>query len=565
MKRLYSTFVFILLALMAMSQLSPKEILDSRGELYFRFRVEPQRLNEFSNIISIDAYRDGYCYAYANRQEFASFRSFGIDCEPVREYYERKSDLLMAGSLSDMFNWNRYPTYGIYCEMMQYFAETYPEICKLDTIGTTLSGYKLLSVKISDNVNDDETEPEFFLGGQMHGDELIGGMVCLRLIDKLLRDYGTDSEVTNLVNNMEIFINPLSNPEGTYIGGADNVDYSMRYTRNGDGFDHIIDMNRNFPDAIAGEHPDEKDYAFETEAFMRYADEHKFVLSANLHSGAEVVNYPFDTDPALPADDAWWRFVATEYVELAREVCHDQSYMTSDYQNGYINGYAWYTITGSRQDYMNYFKRCREVTLELSIDKKLSNDLLPSYTSRNIPPMLAYMKRATFGLRGFVTDSVTGEPLKAMVFIDGHDYFNSQVYSFLPTGEYYRFLKAGHYNVSFYADGYIHKTFSVDITDNAVESLDVQLVEGYDPEFVEASGINGVSVFPNPVSDRLYIAGGEMRFAALEIYDMTGRLVMSEDNPMMSVDVSSLEAGQYVVRLSTEDGKIIKSKFLKVQ
>ena len=126
-------------------------------------------------------------------------------------------------------------------------------------------------------------------------------------------------------------------------------------------------------------------------------------------------------------------------------------------------------------------------------------------------------------------------------------------------------MKAGHYNVSFYADGYIHKTFSVDITDNAVELLDVQLVEGYDPEFVEASGINGVSVFPNPVSDRLYIAGGEMRFAALEIYDMTGRLVMSEDNPMMSVDVSSLEAGQYVVRLSTEDGKIIKSKFLKVQ
>ena len=339
--------------------------------------------------------------------------------------------------------------------MMQYFAETYPEICKLDTIGSTFSNYKLLAVKISDNVNSDETEPEFFLGGQMHGDELIGGMVCLRLIDKLLREYGTNPEVTNLVDNMEIFINPLSNPEGTYIAGPDSVNFSIRYTRNGYGLNHLIDMNRNFPDAIAGEHPDESDYAFETEAFMQYADSHHFVMSANLHSGAEVVNYPFDTDPSLPADNAWWKMVSQEYVALAR-LYGGESYMTSDFPSGYINGYAWYSITGSRQDYMNYFKHCREVTLELSIEKRLANDLLDSYTSRNIPPMLAYMKHATLGLRGFVTDSVSGEPLKAKVFINGHDFFNSHVYSFLPSGEYYRFLKAGHYNVSFYADGWCY-------------------------------------------------------------------------------------------------------------
>ena len=180
MKRFCYIIAFIALSIKAMAQLSPKEILDSRGELYFRFRVEPQRLSEFSNVISIDGYRDGYCYAYANAQEFVQFRSFDIACEPVREYYETKSDLLMAESLSDMFAWNRYPTYDIYCEMMQYFAQTYPEICKLDTIGSTFSGYKLLAVKISDNVNEDETEPEFFLGGQMHGDSFFRKL-CLTI------------------------------------------------------------------------------------------------------------------------------------------------------------------------------------------------------------------------------------------------------------------------------------------------------------------------------------------------------------------------------------------------
>ena len=320
-------------------------------------------------------------------------------------------------------------------------------------------------------------------------------------------------------------------------------------------------MNRNFPDAIAGEHPDEKEYSIETEAFMRYADAHHFVMSANLHSGAEVVNYPFDTDSVLPADNAWWEMVSSEYVALARQY-GGESYMTSDFPSGYINGYAWYTITGSRQDYMNYFKHCREATLELSIDKKLPNDMLESYTSRNIPPMLAYMKRATIGLHGFVTDSITGEPLRSMVFVSGHDYFCSQVYSFLPTGEYYRFLKAGHYNVSFYANGYIHKTISVDVSDNSPLRLDVQLVQGYDPEIVLESNDDAFSLYPNPVADRLFI-GSDRNFSAVEIYDVSGKLVLSKKCFIGFVDVSALKAGQYIIKVYSDE-EVSQAKFVKM-
>ncbi|MBR3947633.1 MAG: T9SS type A sorting domain-containing protein [Bacteroidales bacterium] len=564
MNRLFFVIVVLMFPLLAFSQMDAKSILMQRGEVYFRFQIAPERLNEISRIVSIDGYRNGICYAYANAREFAEFRKLGIDCEPVREYYEAKDELQMAESLNDMFSWNVYPTYSIYCEMMQYFATTYPELCKLDTIGTSYSGYKLLALKISDNVNTDEAEPEFFLGGQMHGDELIGGMVCLRLIDKLLREYGTDQEVTYLVDNMEIFINPLSNPEGTYLFTPDSVNNSIRYTRDGEGWEHFYDINRNFPDANAGEHPDgSESYSIETEAFMQYADNHHFVMSANLHSGAELVNYPFDTEQALPADDAWWQMVSSEYVALARQACNDPSYMTGDFPNGYTNGYAWYTITGSRQDYMNYFKHCREVTLELSMEKRLANDLLPSYTSRNIPPMMAYMNRATKGLHGFVTDSLTGEPLQAMVFVNGHDYFNSHVYSFLPTGEYYRYLKAGHYNVSFYADGYIHKTIAVDIADGEALPLDVQLVQGYDPETIIDNNDEAISLYPNPVVDKLFI-GSDKHFSSLEIYDVNGRLLLSKKNIVGFVDVSMLSHGQYLLNLVMDDGKVMKTKFMKM-
>lgn len=562
MKRFYLLLAALLLSLLAFAQLSPKAILDQRGELYFKFKIAPERLNEVARVISVDGYRNGYCYAYANAKEYEKFCEFGYNSEPVREYYQRDNELTMATQMSDMFSWNCYPTYDIYVELMNYYAETYPNICKLDTFGTTYSGYKLLSLKISDNVNTDEAEPEFFLGGQMHGDELIGGMLCLKVIDRLLRDYGANSEITALVDNMEIFINPLSNPEGTYFLQDTTVGFAIRYTRDGVGADHFYDINRNFPDAIAGEHPDDNQYAIETEAFMQYADNHKFVMSANIHSGAEVVNYPYDTYSTVPADNDWWKLVSGEYVSIVHEQSENQYFDGAGFENCYINGYAWYSITGSRQDYMNYFKHCREVTLELSNEKRLPASSLPSILSYNEPAIIAYMKQATYGLRGFVTDSTTGEPLKAMVLIRNHDYFNSQVYSFMPTGEYYRYLMAGTYDISYYADGYIHKTFTVNISDNDTTRLDVQLVAGYDPENIDEAPADKTGIFPNPVTDILYI-GNAVNIDKIQVIDMSGRMLVNEEKPVISIDVSALESGTYFIRLFS-NGKCAVEKFVKM-
>lgn len=562
MKRVFILLIALSASFFALAQMSPNEILEDRGELYFKFKIPHENLNDVSKIISVDGYRDGYCYAYANAREFEKFNELGYESEPVLDYYQRDVELTMASSLSDMFMWNCYPTYNIYVMIMKYFAGAYPQICKLDTIGVTYSGYHLLSVKISDNVADDEAEPEFFLGGQIHGDELIGGMLCLKVIDKLLREYGTNPEITNLVDNMEIFINPLSNPEGTYPLGGDDVSNAIRYTRDGTDSSHYYDINRNFPDAIVGAHPDGNRYAIETDAFMRYADKHNFVMSANIHSGAEVVNYPYDTYSAVPADNDWWKLVSDEYVGIVHEQSGNSYFDGAGFANGYINGYAWYSITGSRQDYMNYFHHCREVTLELCNVKMLPSSVLPDYLMYNEPAILSYMKRATYGLRGFVTDSVSGEPLKSMVWVKDHDYFNSQVYSFLPTGEYYRYLKAGTYDVSFYAEGYVHKTFTVEISDNDTTWLDVQLVAGYDPEYVGELADGQVGIYPNPVSDILFVSNAA-NVDGMQIFDMAGRLLLDVKRPVMPVDVSSFEHGTYFVRLFTK-GMSLMEKFVKM-
>ncbi len=78
----------------------------------------------------------------------------------------------------------------------------------------------------------------------------------LRLIDHLLRGYGDDPEITALVDETEIWINPLANPDGTYFGGDDTVADAIRYYTTTGGGDSGVDPNRNFPDLADGDHPD---------------------------------------------------------------------------------------------------------------------------------------------------------------------------------------------------------------------------------------------------------------------------------------------------------------------
>ena len=97
--------------------------------------------------------------------------------------------------------------------------------------------------------------------------------------------------------------------------------------------------------------------------------------------------------------------------------------------NGITNGNDWYEVNGGRQDYMNYFRYCRELTLELSDDKTPNPNDLPQLWDANYPSLLNYLEQSLFGVSGIVTDSITGLPLKAKVEIYNHDVDSSHVYS----------------------------------------------------------------------------------------------------------------------------------------
>jgi len=540
-------------------------IFSAKKELYFKFHVfDKSEIATLTRIISIDNVKGNDVYAYANSSEFEKFSKLGYQIEILAPPGSMLSDaeLMKPGgssASSGPASWNFYPAYQEYVDTMVYFAHTYPDICKLDTIGSTTNGRLLLVAKISKDVNTDGAKPQFLYTSSIHGNETTGYIGMLHLIEYLLTRYGSDSRVTRLVDSIEIFINPLANPDGTYAGGNNTVNGATRYNANG------VDMNRNYPDPAAGQHPDGNPWQPETIAFMNFANANNFTMSANFHCGEEVFNYPWDTWSRLTADNAWWVFVGREFADTIHKY-GPAGYFTF-LQNGITDGYDWYTITGGRQDYMNYFHHCREVTIELSSTYIMPPSQLVNYWNYDYRSYLNYIEQALYGIHGIITDTVTGVPLRAKVYISNHDIDSSFVYSGMPGGYYDRLINQGSWDLTFSRSGYFSKT----IKNNVVSHyhgvhLDVQLkpLTYGTGELIQGE----LTIYPVPAGKEIHIVFPETdsKKWRLDVLNSMGISIYSSEvsnsgKVVNNLDVSSFADGLYFVVLSNENG-VYRKKIL---
>lgn len=435
------------------------KLFKNRGELHFRFILKrPGDLPELSRAISIDHRKGDTMFAFANRRGMQRFFDLGYSRykileTPAEEFrrtekQEKKSKKKAGPTSTQAFD--TYLTYPAYEQAMAAFQAAFPNRCRLVNLGTLLSGRKILALKISDSVDVNQNEPRFLYTSSMHGDEITGYPMMLKLADTLLRGYGSDTELTRLVNEMEIWINPLANPDGTYRTGNQSVSGATRFNANN------IDLNRNYPDPQDGPHPDGEAYQPETSIFMKLADSLKFVMAANFHGGAEVWNFPWDTWQRRHADENWWTEEGVKFTNSARSNSATYFNELYGYPNlpGVCQGFEWYEVNGGRQDYMNWFHNCREVTIEVSDVKLIANSQIPVHWQWLRRPLIDFMKASLRGIRGQITDACTGLPVRARIEVRDHDKDSTHIFSTEELGNYHRPIYPGTYSLLISAPGY---------------------------------------------------------------------------------------------------------------
>nr|XP_012140788.1 PREDICTED: carboxypeptidase D-like [Megachile rotundata] len=369
-----------------------------------------------------------------------------------------------------------------YAAMEKYLKDlnsNYPNITRLYSIGESVRGRQLYVMEITENPGKHSlNKPEVKYIGNMHGNEVVGKEILLLLLRYLCENFGSDERVTRILKNVRLHVLPSMNPDGYEISEEGDI-YGERGRANAKG----IDLNRNFPDQYETNEYNAKQEP-ETKAVMQWITSIPFVLSANLHGGALVANYPYDNEPPyasnaenLSPDDKVFKALALAYSNahplmhlgepcpsLMSEQLNYQNVLEKSFPNGITNGAAWYSVSGGMQDYNYVHSNDFEITIEVGCTKFPNATELPSYWLQNREPLLRFIEMSRKGIHGVVRSSIGSPIAHAKISVEGikHDIYAAD------GGDYWRLLVPGKYNVTASAIGYEAQTQSITVPDDVI-------------------------------------------------------------------------------------------------
>lgn len=322
-----------------------------------------------------------------------------------------------------------YHTYEEIIALTDSLAVNFPAICKKEVFGTSLGGRELAALKISDNPDSDEPEPKILFDAGCHGNEIGGPENLIRFARDLCLKYGTDTLVTGLINTREIWIYLMVNPDGRVNMSRFN--------------EAMVDLNRDYGymwNASGG-----STEAFsqpETRGVRSCLDDCGSSVYVSYHSGLEQAAYPWAYREDEPRDKPHLRRLAKTYSDSSL-------YLSLDYGQSYI---IMYQANGMSIDYAYGSLGTACLTIEISVDKLPPDPL--TYYIMNYPSMIEMIRLAGWGLEGSVTDSLTGEPVDAAIWVD--NFFPS--YTLPATGYFNKYLLPGTHTLKITANGYATRT-----------------------------------------------------------------------------------------------------------
>jgi hypothetical protein len=180
-------------------------------------------------------------------QEVYTLQSFG---RHGPSHFPRVRHPEVEYEAGDVLTWDRYHTVDVMYEWLHRWADRYPELVELYQVGTSLEGRPILQVTLTNTATGPATEkPAAFFEGGRHSGEVTSSESVLWLMQHLLDGYGSDPEITALLDRAAIYLRPQNNPDGSnlYLHTAQTNRSSVRPVDNdGDGLydeDPANDLN----------------------------------------------------------------------------------------------------------------------------------------------------------------------------------------------------------------------------------------------------------------------------------------------------------------------------------
>jgi murein tripeptide amidase MpaA len=345
--------------------------------------------------LDIMAVKNNAAYVLARPEDLELMSTFGLDYFLIRQVQPQKQK---AGMVSSSSANGAFHSYSEVEEGLRAMAQEYSPIASLHDLGETLEGRTIWGLKISDNVELEENEVKVLFIGCHHAREWISVEVPYMLAEYLLREYRENSQVRRLVNQSEIWIVPLLNPDG--------LEYSIHTFRwwrknrrdNNDGT-FGVDPNRNYsymwgfddegssPQTWAQSY--RGPYAFsepETEAMRQLLQQREYKAAISYHNYSQLVLYPWSYCYVRAPHYNILDYLATrmsQLMEASRGYYYDPG-----------QGSGLYTTNGDFADWAYGIHGSLAFTIELSPDDILlggfvnaQEEIIPIF-QENLPAAL---------------------------------------------------------------------------------------------------------------------------------------------------------------------------------
>jgi len=293
-------------------------------------------------------------------------------------------------------------------------AAAHPDIATRFSIGTSYQGRQLWAMKISDNVNVDENEPEILFDGGHHADEHMGTEMTLRIMHWLVDGYGTDPRITNIVNTREIWIVFLVNPDGAEYDISGGRFHSWRKNRQPTPGSTSIgtDLNRNYSyrwgtpgntssNPAAGTYRGPAPFSTPEDRAMRDFIASRVVngrqqirAAISFHESGRLVMWPYGyTSTDVPSDMTVDDHAAL--IAIGKHMAATNGYKPEQASDLYLD-------SGTSRDYLYGMYRTFAYTFELSIKAYPDDSMIASETGRNKEAVLYLMEQAwcPYSVRG---------------------------------------------------------------------------------------------------------------------------------------------------------------------
>ncbi|CAD5220706.1 unnamed protein product [Bursaphelenchus okinawaensis] len=407
-----------------------------------------------------------------------------------------------ARSIQDNAEWRRYHDQDALEAKLLQVSKKCSNISRLYSIGQSVEGRDLVVIEFSTTPGVHEAgKPEVKYVGNMHGNEAVGRELLIRLADFLCEEFHNgNKDIVKLINTTNIHILPTMNPDGFELAlhtkPEDRGWLVGRANANG------RDLNRGFPDLDklffvldeqkAGRYDhlldifndEQQNYEPEVKAVGQWTLSLPFVLSANLHEGDLVANYPFDasivegmSEYSKSPDDTTFKHLAQTYANNHAHMakndhapCDGTPSDNFARHGGITNGAKWYSVSGGMQDFNYLATNAFEITLELSCQKMPPAEELPNFWTDNKKALLEFMWMSHMGVKGLIVAQVTGKPIpNAVVWIRNLTSSKDETPIKHPVtsslaGDYFRPIINGEYQIAVEAEGYQPEMRAVNVT-----------------------------------------------------------------------------------------------------